>query len=217
MSSQKLAIVVIPANDWAKEQYSITKPSILSYSRKVKADLIEIIDDLYPDYPLDNKYRVQKITQFYDRTLYLDCDIFPTRLAPNIFKYVDSDYAMVDELNHVDTHFVNIYLKQCMEIGQLLGYEPNPPQKIPNGGLMLLPKDANYFKPQNAPEYWCLDQYTLAYTIQPYWLASIWNWGYIREDWIEGLDRAYFIHLNGSSKDRRIKLLKRNVEEYGMR
>ncbi len=217
MSLQKHAIVVIPANEWAEQQYNITKPSILLYSKMVGADLIELRGDLYPDRPLDNKYRVQEVTKHYDRTLYLDCDIFPTQKAPNIFKHIDTEYAMVDELDHVSKEYISRYLKQCAIVSTLLGMESYEPKKIPNGGFMVLPKNANYFRLNNAPDYWCLDQFILACTVQPYWLSSVWNWGYIREDWSEGLEKAYFIHLNGSSISRRLKILYRMVEEYGMR
>lgn len=216
-------IVTIPANKYAKQQYEITKPHILAYSQLVGAELIELTDNLYPDHKemqdsygaMLNKYRVQFITKDFDQTLYLDCDIFPTKLAPNIFNRINiGDWGMVDEYAHIDEEDKITYSKQFKHIAELLGAPP--PQKIPNAGMMLMPRDANYFHFKEAPDYWCLDQFVLACTVQPHWLPQQYNWGFIRSDWIEGLHRAYFIHLNGCNGSKRLKLLRETTEEFGL-
>ncbi len=211
----KLAVVVIPANDWAKRQLDITGPSIAAYADRIKADLIEIRGDCNPQRPMDNKYRVQEVTQVYDRTLYLDCDVFPTKIAPNIFEHCKGEYGMVDELNHIDHEFKETYIRECKSIGEYLGMD-GLPEKVPNGGVLVFPKNANYYHLKDVQQYWCLDQFVLAYTVQPQWLSKIWNWGYIQPDWEEGLYKAYMIHTNGSSTSRRLRLLRRTVAEYGL-
>ena len=74
--TKDIAVCVIPANEPALELLGITRDSIKSYAKKCDADYIELTGDQHPDWPMANKWRVHKVSSTYEKTLYLDSDVF---------------------------------------------------------------------------------------------------------------------------------------------
>lgn len=189
-----------------------TRPLRAAYAERIGADLVELTDDRWPDYPMVNKWRLAAVARRYDRTLYVDSDVIIQPNAPNIFDAVPADaIGLVNELPIVRANgVVQInYEKEYAVIAQEAGW--TKPEWCPNGGVIVMPRSLAhvYDPPATMPHNrWCLDQYLLAVDCEKHGakvelLDERWNWEWIdRRFWL-GLDQAWFIHLNGCGDYRR--------------
>ena len=71
-----LAICTVIVGENARELSRITLPLMANYAKRVDADLVVIDQDQVPDYPIANKFQVQHVAEAYDRTLFIDIDIW---------------------------------------------------------------------------------------------------------------------------------------------
>lgn len=213
------ALIVMPVDEYSSSQYAITRPCMVAYAKKNNLQLVEITDNQHGINPLFNKYRLKELCKDYEQTLYLDCDVVITDIAPNIFDTVPQGYGMVDEWPILSLiPWGTGYQEHLQHTGTILGYS-HTPEKIPNAGVMVLPTDIDYYLIEEAPAYWCLDQFLLAYRLpsETKWLSNKWNWTYFHPNWEDGAGQAYFVHTNGTRNNKRLWLLNNLVEELGMR
>jgi len=223
-TSDKLIIVVAP-NKIAKDQLNITQEGFERYAKKCVADFFIIEDDLFPSWPMANKWRILSFAKQYSRVLYLDVDIVINLAARNIFtEYPENKWWVYDESE---------FIPQNHKLGYWITHEEScasqalfAPGWCANGGVLLFPGHniAPYEPPRKEwPDAWCFDQSLLtARLVQSHsygLLNSSWNWGYIRDDWWSYLPYADFIHCNGARpEDFRLELLRRisqqNYEQY---
>lgn len=80
------AIVTVAAGERAKEIAEYTVPQMAHYADKCGADLVVLSDDQFPEYRIGNKFRLAGIGQHYDRTLFVDVDVWMQRDTPNLFQ-----------------------------------------------------------------------------------------------------------------------------------
>jgi hypothetical protein len=230
-----LAICTIGANEFAKKQLDITREHIISYAKKCNADYVELNGDQCPEMPMYNKWRLSQITARYKKTLYLDVDVVVKPNAPNLFEITPDDkISAFDEYPVVNTS-QNLALDMLSENKSLrrlaanflaerdvvgLHYSSVPSHAwCINGGVLMIPRGLRklYTQPKKPyPCLWCFDQHLLSTKLNRSnfnKLHSKWNWGYVGAKFWQGLDSAYFIHVNGSRPDEyRLELLTRLCE-----
>lgn len=216
-----LAVCTIAANDYALQQLEITRPAIVEYAKKCGADYIELTGNQSPSYVMYNKYRLEQVTSVYERTLYLDCDIVVSKIAPNIFSVCDEDKIyFANEWRGLKDSNATVFKGMVKERRKILNlYEEYTDSKHriqPNAGLMFIPKSLShrYSQPNNSyPKMWCFDQHYLILNLKEH-EYNILDWRYNLEfmfhDFWDKVHNAYFIHLNGVKPKRfRLELLKR--------
>jgi hypothetical protein len=197
----------------------ITRLRMKDYADRVHADFIEITDNLHPEWPMDNKWRVRNYAWHYDRALFLDSDVVVMPNAPNIFELETAPICVRDETADYagregwnDQELADMFASQ--------GIAKTTLQRFPNGGVILFDSNTSQLysePPLPCPRTWCLDQHWLQHQIESTgtevsWLDDRWNWPFIRPDFFRGISNAWFVHLNGSRGiDYRIELAKRIV------
>jgi hypothetical protein len=223
--TNKVAVCVIAANEYAEKQLNITRPTIVKYANKVNADYIELTGDQFPKYPMFNKYRLSKVLHAYDCVLYLDCDVVIRDNCPNLFETFNKKIAyFVDEWSIMKNHNSQLYNGMNGQRKQILKVFPHLKDQDrdiePNGGVMLIHKEVahRYHQPSRPyPKIWCFDQDYFLLNLQKEEYSVI-DWRYNLEfvdyDFWSKLESSYIIHLNGSRPTSyRLELLHRMVDE----
>lgn len=220
-----LAICVIPANREAMDQLDVTRNNILQYAKKCNADYIELTGDKAPEWPMSNKYRLKRVIEKYEHTLYLDCDVVVKKDCPNIYEELASDkVCFVNEWNIIKSSYDLLFKGLKEERSKALEEYPhlakNNREVQPNGGVMLFPKnlaDRYSQPPLPYPKRWCFDQDYLLLNLEDDEFEIIdwkYNLEFIDADFWNKIDDAYFVHLNGSRPiSYRIELLQRIVNK----
>jgi len=214
-------VLVIAPDEWSRQQLEITRPSLREYANRFDAQYIELNQNVCPMWPMVNKFLAWEVSEFFEQTLYLDCDVIFKPSMPDLFSMVPiGSYAAQDELPTVlEGLHSDGYMKQCLDYAKSVGHT-HIPKKIPNGGVLMLPRNASAYTPPSVPVAadWCMDQFLLAYNLEDQntiWLDDRYNWGWIRKDWKDGLDAAYTIHLNGChDRELRLRLLAELTDRY---
>ena len=214
-------VVVLAPDEWTKSQLQITRKGFQTYATKCDADYIELTHNAYPAWPMANKLiQIPWVTTHYDQTAYFDCDIVVKPSMPNLFEQVPRHhYAAQDELPTITWGGYNDWYFRNLDKLREIGFPHWKPTQVPNGGVLVLPKNASAYIAPNVPlvEDWCIDQFVLgsqAPERETIWLDDRYNWGWIRKDWEEGLDAAYAIHLNGAIPEDRLKWLRELTDRY---
>jgi hypothetical protein len=220
-----LAVVTVPANDYALEHMGFSRERIQKYAEKCGADYIELTGDQSPDWPMGNKYRIHQVTKRYKKTLYLDCDVIINDGAPNIFEITPDDkISGFDELplfqmptgGGENTGIRWVKHEQDMVRAKLNIEDSNVLQRMINGGVLVIPRSmADYYKQpdQPYPRLWCFDQQYLSLLLNDddfFSLEDKWNWEFISQDFWRGIEDAYFIHVNYARPNKyRTRLMER--------
>lgn len=230
--TSKIAICTVPADDYSMAHLDVTRDSMKKYAEKCGADFIELSGDQNPDWPMSNKYRIHQVTSKYEKTLYLDCDVFVSDKAPDIFEITPDDkISGYDEReifsmpSYRDAGWIekeqDLIIRKGMSEKDKRAFIRNGRTVLPsmmiNGGVLVIPKScADYYKQpeQPYPPYWCFDQHLLTLRLfkdnKFHNLDSKWNFELVRQDFWEGLEEAYFVHFNAARpNDYRVALAKR--------
>lgn len=215
-------VLVLAPDEWTQSQLAITRPAIQAYADRYGADYLELVTNAYPSWSIANKLiQIPYVTQYYDQTVYFDCDVIVKPSMPNLFDQTPIDfYAVQDERptiaenGHLEGYFQNI------DRLQRNGLRYDRAAKAPNSGVLCLPRNAVDIAPPNVKlvEDWCVDQFVFGSQLsndKMIWLDDRYNWGWIRKDFQEGLDAAYAIHLNGChDRELRLRLLSELTDRY---
>lgn len=209
------AIVVISSDN--KKLLNITSASHRKYAKRVGADYHLVTDNINPDWPMANKYLLNNYTNVYDKTLYVDSDVFIRNNAPDIFKITPDDKISIHNEDYevrcieYGKHIQGVHNNICKN----LDIEPGKAKSL-NCGVMVIPKSCSYlytYPKSPISAFWCFDQHYLTITLNEhncdyFEIGEKFNWEYIRNDWHDKIYEAYFIHLNGlKSESKRIRLL----------
>lgn len=220
-----IAIVTVPANDYALEHMELTRERIQKYAKKCGADYIELTGDQSPDWPMGNKYRIHQVTRRYEKTLYLDCDVIINDGTPNIFEITPDDKisgfdelplfsmptssGLNDGMNWIRHEQDLVRFKLGLEGVEIAS-------RMVNAGVMVIPNTmADFYKQPSKPypKLWCFDQQYLSLLLDKnnfFSLKDKWNWEFIRQDFWEGIGDAYFLHINYAKPNTyRTSLMKR--------
>lgn len=209
------AVCVVAGNDSAMDLLNITRDSIQKYAQKCKADYIELSGNQNEDWPIANKYRIHKITSEYEKTVYIDCDIFVKDNAPDLFLTTPDD--KISAYEEYDS-FVDINSTQWIKNEQEIILHRNCDDDVKsryldngkfkttsmlNSGLLVIPKIlADYYKQPDSPykKFWCFDQHLLTLLLPKEKLNKLsykFNCEYVDRNFWRRINDAYFIHVNG--------------------
>ncbi len=207
------AVITCAIGEQHQELLSHTRPYLQEYADRCGADYCEFTNDLRPDWPMANKYRMTSYAWHYEQSLLIDCDVLVKLDAPDIFEEAgESPIAARDE--RPDYRPDDWFVDECRDFYKSQGVEFQPGRCV-NAGVMVLRHEALekglYIEPPKPyPKYWCGEQFWLWYQTRDTgvkWLDDRFNWAAIREDFNRGVDDAWFIHLNGVPHQQRIDFL----------
>jgi hypothetical protein len=222
----KYAVCVIPASPIHVELLKLNKEGIKRYAEKCQADYIELSGDQNPSWPMANKYRLYQVTNVYDKTLYLDCDIQVKDDAPNIFKITPDDkISAFDEWdqweNKSNTRWIqneqDVIIRRLLveeERNKFLDNGKFTATTAINGGVLVIPKSlAEYYQQPDRPypKQWCFDQHLLSILLPEDKLNKLnykFNCCYTSNNFFWNQKSAYFVHFNNiKDLDKRKRLI----------
>jgi glycosyltransferase involved in cell wall biosynthesis len=199
------AVCVIPANEMAMNLLDATRENIKKYAEKCNADYIELTGDQVEEFPISNKFRLEKVAQTYEKTLFVDCDIVIKESAPNIFEITPNDkISAFDEYRVYLDHRTNNHLwidDSMHRISKALNVAYRGKTML-NSGFMVIPKSCSQYYSQPKvpyPRLWCFDQMwlTLNTPIEKiYKLGREWNNVFDASDFWERFEESYVFHFN---------------------
>lgn len=232
--TSQYAVCVIPATENQLEILDITRDSIKAYAEKCGADYIELTGDQYPRWPMANKYRVHEVTKTYEKTLYLDCDIYIKPDTPNLFEITPDDkisafdewaeWEDVGDINwiQVEQDVIVRRLFTSDERSQYLDNGRFTAKTALNGGVLVIPRDlADYYEqPKRVyPRQWCFDQHLLSILLPENKLNKLdykFNCCYTSNGFLWKQKSAHIIHFNNIKNiEQRKRLIKAVIEGEG--
>jgi hypothetical protein len=183
--------------------YSHTRSSIVRYAERTGAQLIEITgtysQDMHACWP---KYLAAHVAKDFDKTLYLDTDVYVTENADSIFEHApDNIWSIVSEssVDRACNSYWDIEYKDCIKRHDLTHYSR---WHISNAGVLVIPRNGHEIYHHDEP--WRLlnfcDEQTLLnhslYGKEFHMLDTSWNtMPFIRPN---NVIRMY--HIAGGSK-----------------
>jgi hypothetical protein len=160
----KNAIVVV---DFQDRFYSNTRNSILNYANRIGCQLIEIKGEysknMHACWP---KYLAAKVAKDFDKTLYLDTDVYISKTAPNIFERVpDNCWCMVDEssINRAKYEIMDSEYNMLMD---RMESKHHCRWHINNAGILIIPRNGHEIYKIEEP--WILDNFADEQTLFNY-------------------------------------------------
>ena len=215
----RYAICVIPATTSASDSLNITRQSIVNYATRCCADYIELTGDQSPEWPIANKYRLHQVTKSYDKTLYLDCDVFVKSNTPNLFLITPDDkisaydewecWSSIGQTDWILKQQETIAHKVLDERSRNVHLDNGKffSNSMLNGGVLVIPRSlSKYYKqPENAyPKSWCFDQNYLTLVLPKHELHRLsykFNCTYTSKNFFQRQGHSYLLHLNNLSKE----------------
>jgi lipopolysaccharide biosynthesis glycosyltransferase len=214
-----IAICTIGADKNAILQLQHTYDSHQAYADRCGADYVVLYGDQAKEWPMANKYRVEQVAQEYDKTLYLDCDVFITDKAPNIFEITPDDkISAYDEYKDFrgKEKWIDVQQTAIKKILDIPNCNPVGTRML-NGGVLVIPKSCShlYSQPQKPyPKFWCFDQNYLTLTCDKiHILPKTFNTSWVSRkcdgdnNLYNHLDDAHFIHINDAKPEKKIEQL----------
>lgn len=204
------AVCTINTDEFTNRQLAITRPKIEQYAKMVGADYIELRGDLVPEYPMYNKFRLNKVLNTYKKTLYLDCDIVINPDTPNIFDLTPDDkisaheeysFLILNESTKTLEYEARI-IKEHLQIDSEI-------QRYINGGVMVIPQCmSDYYRLpdiDSIPKLHCFDQILVGFYLGDehfYELGNKWNCSFKHVSFKEYNEHANFLHFNNPLSNR---------------
>ena len=136
--------------------YRSTRDSIVRYAEKCDAQLIEISGNyslkMHKCWP---KYFAGIVARDFDKTLYLDTDVYIDEEAPSIFDCTpDNQWCFIDESGLIGNQALTVEYEKCLSNHNLLR---RGRWQIYNAGIMIIPPHGTDVYYHNKP--WQLDQF----------------------------------------------------------
>lgn len=136
--------------------YRSTRDSIVRYAEKCGAQLIEITGTyslrMHKCWP---KYYAGIVAKDFDKTLYLDTDVYVDEHAPSIFDCTpDNQWCFIDESGLVGNQTLTVEYEKCLANHNLAR---RGRWQIYNAGIMVIPPHGIDIYYHDKP--WCLDQF----------------------------------------------------------
>lgn len=214
--TSRFAVVSVCVGPGYQKLRDITWPRFKEYANYVNADFIGIDDDQFPAYPIGNKFRVGTLTQYYDRVLFLDADVWLMHDVGNLFQIFYPGVIWMHEDWHSlpDTNWIAEEMKQ-MKIEQ--GIVRKRPSRCFNTGVVIWDdQHSSMWNPppkrigtrQISEQFWVEYQ---AQFMEMRKLPSIYNFQYYRTDFNEKLKYAKIIHYANAPLNIRIENLSKHA------
>ena len=142
-------LITVAIGEEALEIFSLTEPYLRAYARKCNAQFIVLKNRTQNWWGLE-KFRVQHFSKFFERTLFLDCDLVVTADAPDLFDIVPEGYvALHDDWDRLTIRdFVEIDAKIFRETQS----RPYLDARVFNSGVVLFDREhSNIWEPPPRP------------------------------------------------------------------
>jgi hypothetical protein len=205
--SKRLIITV--ATGQAQKILANTVTQMKAYAVKCGADFMSLTNETQT-WPLAEKFRIAHYAKYYDRTLFLDADVFVRSSAPDIFEEVpvgrvalhDDTLKLLASAHGLD--WVRTELGFVCETQQWK--TPLVPYCLNSGVVLFDRNDADIWSPpiHPFPTFHCAEQDMVQYrataTSRLFLLHEKWNWQWWANLNFEGIENANFIHLAGMSQ-----------------
>jgi len=147
VKSNKFAIITLSIGSSFDAMFSIAKPFLNAYGRRINADVITINRKVINGYaPHLEKFQIYTLLDIYDRLVFFDTDIIVSEKTPNIFEIVpeaaigaiyDNPNNSISDMNRKKE--ILLSQKSLGDIGWTRGY-------INSGVLVLSKRHKNIFK-----------------------------------------------------------------------
>lgn len=208
---KKRVVVTTIIGEQASQLAYFNLPVIQKYADKCNADLRIICEDHIPWYPIGNKFQVKHISEQYDRTLFVDIDVYIKEDAPNIFEEFPSGLWMHDDevVEVVHGWFTN----HVNYVATMLNANSNG-VKCWNTGVVLFDKEQSHI--WNTPTKVVGLEHTTEQTIVGLQSRGIvnelpteYNCQWYFPTFQELMHKSWFIHLAMAPHYERLKLLKK--------
>lgn len=213
-----LCVCTIVVGERAEELASYTLPRMERFAKEWGAELVVLTGDQYPQWPMGNKFRVERVAEKFNRTFYIDIDAWIHDHCPNPFDHLpEGKVSLFNEFQF--DHDFYVYDLEMFGRRDLLEKKTSF-----NLGIAMLDREhaAIWHPPKSAEELThTLEQshnqinlYDLGFDIHsmPAQWNAIWVWNerYRTEDWYDKKwwDEAYIWHLAGCPHETRIEILR---------
>lgn len=217
-ATSDLLVITIAVGQDTLNVLEYTRPTMEAYAKKCGADFYVVTNNAYPEYPLANKFRLKQLVSNYKRILFLDSDVYVHDSAENLFDIVPkgtigihSDRAWTEKPGWVDLEMGTILKSQ--------GIEPVHSELFNTGVVVFDVEHAAIWNPPTLPAKprYLLEQFWVEYNIisqkiQVTNLDVAYNtqwWMQWRDDYLELLENAKFMHLASCPNAERLLILKK--------
>lgn len=206
--TSKLCVATIATGERGRQMLEISRPSLQQYAERVGADYHELTSDrpAIPVYPVWDKFRVEKLFDFYDRIVYIDADVIVRPTAPDLFALVpDTHVGKHDDLQFMSAGFAWFYA-EVEELCRSQGYTLPiiPPWMLNSGVWIASRRHRDCFKPMTKPfnARHCAEQHHISIKLweskTPIFLMdSDLHWQWYRDKALKTYPKGQFVHFAG--------------------
>lgn len=197
--ASRLAVCTVATGAKAEQLGQCSLPPMSKYADRCGADLVVLKEDHCPAWPIANKFQVEHVVSQYDRTLFVDVDVWIKPNAPNAFEVMPSGLWM-----HDDTAYLRRaqWLEQeAKEISE--GQEMPKPEKVRcwNSGVVMC--DREHAAIWSAPKHPIRPTHTAEQThvglMAEWWDIQPMDLRFNSQWWMKGWQSmaqdAWFVHL----------------------
>ncbi|MCA9136283.1 MAG: hypothetical protein KDB00_05980 [Planctomycetales bacterium] len=212
-----LAVCTVVAGEKAEELATYTLPQMSRFAENWGAELVVLSGDQFPLWPMANKFRVEGVAEQFNRTFYLDIDVWIHDHCPSPFDHLPEGKVGLFNEYMFDHDF---YIRDLTMFGRL---DLLKKETSFNLGVAMLDRQhsAMWHPPSRAKEvthtteqtHNQINLYDLGFDIHsmPAQWNAIWVWDqrYREKDWYDKTwwDEAYIWHLAGCPHETRIEIL----------
>jgi hypothetical protein len=202
-------LITVATGDSFRELLKYTGPLMEAYAKRIGADFVAITKPAQDWWGLE-KFRVHPFAQAYERTLYVDADVFLTEATPDLFDVVPTGHvAMHDDWSQLPSFEWVFEERRNILQSQELPMD-NSKSVLNTGVVMCDRKHASIWKPPLHPFFptHCSEQFWIQNSARglPFFqLPTEFNTQYWMPEFRKILPTAKVVHLANCTPERRLE------------
>jgi hypothetical protein len=210
VATKPLAVVTIAAGQRSLDLLKLTGPTMERYAAKIGADFHAVTTNTEERYPVGNKFRLKSLVENYERTLFLDVDVWVKKDADNLFDVVPIRTVGVhcDWTKNTDRKWMK---KVSQQISEEQGVEYKKIRTLNSGVIVFdrehldiwtpppLPSNPTHLTEQVWVEYNILNQRVPVTYLDPKYNTQWWF-----SDFKELESQAHILHLAACQHEERL-------------
>jgi hypothetical protein len=202
-------LITVATGDSFRELLKYTGPLMEAYAKRIGADFVAITKPAQDWWGLE-KFRVHPFAQAYERTLYVDADVFLTEETPDLFEVVPTGHvAMHDDWSQLPSFEWVFEERRNILQSQELPMD-NSKSVLNTGVVMCDRKHASIWKPPLHPFFptHCSEQFWIQNSARglPFFqLPTEFNTQYWMPEFRKLLSTAKVVHLANCTPERRLE------------
>jgi hypothetical protein len=202
-------LITVATGDSFRELLKYTGPLMEAYAHRIGADFVAITKPAQDWWGLE-KFRVHPFAQAYERTLYVDADVFLTEETPDLFDVVPAGHvAMHDDWSQLPSFEWVFEERRNILQSQELPMD-NSKSVLNTGVVMCDRKHASIWKPPLHPFFptHCSEQFWIQNSARglPFFqLPTEFNTQYWMPEFRKLLPTAKVVHLANCTPERRLE------------